>query len=48
VEQTTAAAFSALSGHVSKISADDTEKIGLVTSQAEQVIDFDAIENILN
>jgi BioD-like phosphotransacetylase family protein len=48
IEQTTAAAFSALSGHVSKISADDTEKIGLVTSQAEQVIDFDAIENILN
>jgi len=47
VEQTTAAAFSALNGHVSKISADDTEKISLITSQAERVIDFDAIESIL-
>jgi BioD-like phosphotransacetylase family protein len=47
VEQTTAAAFTALNGHVSKISADDTEKISLITSQAEQVIDFDAIESIL-
>jgi BioD-like phosphotransacetylase family protein len=48
VEQTTADAFSALSGHVSKISADDTEKISLITSEAEQVIDFDVIEGILN
>ncbi len=48
IEQTTAEVFSALNGHVSKISADDTEKISLITSQAEQVIDFDAIEGILN
>ncbi|GFE60182.1 phosphotransacetylase family protein [Geobacter sp. AOG2] len=47
IEQTTAEAFSALSGHVSKISAEDTEKISLITSQAEQVIDFDAIETLL-
>jgi len=47
IEQTTAEAFSALSGHVSKISAEDTEKISLITSQAEQVIDFDAIERLL-
>ena len=48
IEQTTAEAFSALSGHVSKISAEDTEKISLITSQAEQVIDFDAIESLLD
>jgi BioD-like phosphotransacetylase family protein len=47
IEQTTAEAFSALSGHVSKISAEDTEKISLITSQAEKVIDFDAIERLL-
>lgn len=47
IEQNTAEAFSALNNHVSKISAADTEKISLVTSQAEQVIDFDAIEMVL-
>jgi len=47
IELTTAEAYSALSGHVSKISAEDTEKISLITSQAEQVIDFDAIESLL-
>lgn len=46
VEQNTAEVFMALSSHVSKISADDREKIALVTSQAEQVIDFDAIERL--
>ncbi|HEY3307533.1 MAG TPA: AAA family ATPase [Desulfuromonadaceae bacterium] len=47
VEQTTAEVYSALNGHVSKISAEDTEKISLITSQAEQVIDFDAIDALL-
>lgn len=47
IEQNTAEAFSALNSHVSKISAEDTEKIALITSQAEQVIDFEAIERIL-
>lgn len=47
IELTTAEVFSTLSGHVSKISAEDTEKISLITSQAEQVIDFDAIESLM-
>ncbi len=47
VEQATADVFKTLTGHVSKISAEDTEKISLITSQAEQVIDFTAIEQIL-
>jgi BioD-like phosphotransacetylase family protein len=47
IEQNTAEAFTALNNHVSKISSEDTEKISLVTSQAEQVIDFDAIERVL-
>lgn len=47
VEQTTAEIFTALSAHVSKITAEDTEKISLITSQAEQTIDFNAIEHIL-
>ena len=46
VEQNTAEAFMALSSHVSKISAEDHEKVALITSQAEQVIDFDAIDRI--
>ncbi|MBI2354202.1 MAG: AAA family ATPase [Deltaproteobacteria bacterium] len=48
IEQTTAEVFSALNGHVSKISAEDSEKISLITSQAEQVIDFGAIEELLD
>ncbi len=47
VEQTTAEIFTALSAHVSKITAEDTEKISLITGQAEQTIDFNAIEHIL-
>lgn len=47
VQETTAEVFTALSTHVSKISPEDTEKISLVTSQAEQVIDFDAIARSL-
>jgi len=48
IEQTTAQVFSALSGHISKISAEDSEKLALLTSQAEQMIDFDAIERCLS
>jgi BioD-like phosphotransacetylase family protein len=48
IEQTTAEVFSALNGHVSKIAAEDTEKISLITGQAEQVIDFAAIEGLLD
>ena len=47
IEQTTAEVYNALNGHVSKISAEDTEKISLITSQAEQVIDFNAIEAVM-
>ena len=47
IEKTTAEVYSALTDHISKISHEDTEKISLVTSQAEQVIDFEAIKSIL-
>lgn len=47
IERTTAEVFTALNSHVSKISAQDTEKISLITSQAEQVIDFAAIRELL-
>ena len=47
VSQGTAEVFKTLTDHVSKITAEDTEKISLITSQAEQVIDFAAIEQIL-
>lgn len=47
IEQTTAEVYSALNGHISKISAEDTEKIALVARLAEQVIDFDALEALL-
>jgi BioD-like phosphotransacetylase family protein len=47
VEETTAEVFTSLTAHVSKITPEDAEKISLVTSQAEQVIDFGAIERIL-
>ncbi|HEY6838987.1 MAG TPA: AAA family ATPase [Geobacteraceae bacterium] len=47
IEETTAEVFTALNFHVSKIAAEDTEKISLITSQAEEVIDFAAIESLL-
>ncbi|OGT99989.1 MAG: cobyrinic acid a,c-diamide synthase [Geobacteraceae bacterium GWC2_48_7] len=47
IEQTTAEVFTALSQHVSKISAEDDEKITLIKKQAEKVIDFDAIDNLI-
>lgn len=48
IEQTTAEVFTALNGHVSKISADDTEKIELINSEAEAFIDFAAIERAIS
>lgn len=47
IEKTTAEVYSALTDHISKITHEDTEKISLVTSQAEQVIDFEAIKAVL-
>lgn len=43
----TAVAFSAISGHISKISPEDDEKIDLICSLAERVIDFQAIDRLL-
>ena len=42
----TAEAFSAITGHISKISAEDDEKINLIRSSAERVIDFDTIDRL--
>ncbi len=47
IARTTAEVYSALTDHISKITHEDTEKISLVTSQAEQVIDFEAIKAVL-
>ena len=47
IEETSSDVFSRLREHVSKIGPDDTEKIALVNSMAEQYIDFDAIDAIL-
>ncbi|UFS69050.1 AAA family ATPase [Geomonas sp. RF6] len=44
VEMTSAEVFSALSEHVSKLTADDQEKINLIQSTAEQSIDFEVID----
>jgi len=46
-ESTTAETYSAISGHISKISAEDDEKIDLICSLAEKVIDFEAIDRLL-
>ncbi|MCM2358008.1 MAG: dethiobiotin synthase [Geobacteraceae bacterium] len=43
----TANVFSAITGHISKISAEDDEKIELIRSSAERVIDFEAIDRLL-
>ncbi len=45
--QPTAAVFSAITGHISKISPEDDEKIDLIRSYAEQVLDFEAIDRLL-
>ena len=47
VESRTADAFTRLNDHVSKISAEDEEKLSLITSSAESVIDFEAIDALL-
>jgi BioD-like phosphotransacetylase family protein len=47
IEQTTAEVFTALNSHVSKISAEDNEKISLIQREAEQVIDFASIMKLL-
>lgn len=43
----TAEAFSAITGHISKISAEDDEKIDLIRSLAEKAIDFELIDHLL-
>lgn len=43
----TAETFSAITGHISKISPDDDEKIDLICSLAEKVIDFEAIDRLM-
>jgi BioD-like phosphotransacetylase family protein len=43
----TAEVFSAITGHISKISPDDEEKIELICSLAENVVDFEAIDRLL-
>ncbi|HWI40134.1 MAG TPA: DRTGG domain-containing protein, partial [Verrucomicrobiae bacterium] len=43
----TAETFSTISGHTSKIGAEDDEKIALIRSQAEKVIDFDRVERLV-
>ncbi len=45
--ETTAEVFSAVTGHISKISAEDDEKIDLIRSSAERVLDFAAIDRLL-
>lgn len=47
IHETTADVFSALNYHVSKISAEDTEKIDLIKAQAEEVLDFDHLDALL-
>lgn len=47
LEQTTADVFTKLSEHVSKLSAEDDEKLTLIKRSAETVIDFDAIDRLL-
>lgn len=47
IHETTADVFSAVKYHVSKISAEDREKIDLLQSLAETVLDFDAIDALL-
>jgi BioD-like phosphotransacetylase family protein len=46
-ERTTAEIFSILENYVSKITAEDEEKIDLVRSLAETALDFDAIDKLL-
>jgi len=43
----TAEVYSTITGHISKIGFEDDEKINLIRSFAEQVIDFEAIDRLL-
>ena len=43
----TAEAFTAISGHIAKISPDDEEKIDLICALAEKVMDFDIIDHLM-
>jgi BioD-like phosphotransacetylase family protein len=47
IPRRTAAVFSAITDHVSKISADDREKIDLIRSEAETVLKGGALETLL-
>ncbi len=47
IHERTADAFTAVTGHVAKISAEDTEKIEHIRSSAEQIIDFDTIDRLV-
>ncbi|HEY6872462.1 MAG TPA: AAA family ATPase [Geobacteraceae bacterium] len=47
IMEPTAEVFPAITGHISKISAEDDEKIDLIRSSAERVIDFEAIDRLL-
>lgn len=46
-DSTSAETYSAVTGHIAKLSAEDDEKIDLICSLAEQVIDFAAIDRLL-
>jgi hypothetical protein len=48
MQDTTADVDYRLREHVSKISADDTEKIELINSTAEKYIDFEALDAMLD
>lgn len=48
MQDTTADVYYRLREHVSKISADDTEKIELINSTAEKYIDFEALDAMLD
>lgn len=47
IESTTSEIYSAVTGYISKLSAEDDEKIDLICSLAEKVIDFEAIDRLL-
>ena len=47
IEETSSDVFSLLREHVSKIGPEDTEKIALINSMAEQYIDFERIDALL-
>ena len=47
IEETTAKVYTALTNHISKITAEDTEKISLINREAEAIIDFAAIDRLL-